>query len=122
MYVKNYLKLLLVVLALAIPLMFVGTASAKYMGDGAVPNGNGGWLVPSDGICVTGLAANGTLSTASTVTVKRDCDALRVTTSGTTKAQCTTLGTVGNDGQVHAWAGGSTCVTVDLSSFPSKTI
>jgi PKD repeat protein len=99
-----------------------GTASAKYMADGAVQNGiTGGWVTPSDGVCGLGLHADGTMDVDLTITNKRDCDARAIASSGTTKAQCTTLGTSGNDGAVHVWAGSSTCVTVS-APFPSTAI
>jgi len=34
--------------ALVLPLLIVWTANAKYVGDGAVPDGAGGWALPED--------------------------------------------------------------------------
>jgi hypothetical protein len=108
------LYLIAVLFLLALPLIFAGSASAKYMSDGAVPDGAGGWKLPSDGICVVGLHQDGTMDVADGMTCKRDC--LYVTTGTmnggtpfdlrgmTTSAQCGTAGASGNDGAKHAWA------------------
>ncbi len=118
MYVKKNLLLWVAVFALALPLMFVGTASAKYQSDGAVADPVGGWIAPTDGICVVGLHADGTLDVADGITNKRDCDYL---TSGTmnggtafdlrtmtASAACATAGATGNDGAKHSWTTSST--------------
>ncbi|HXQ21133.1 MAG TPA: hypothetical protein VN812_05625, partial [Candidatus Acidoferrales bacterium] len=56
-----------------------GAASAKYMWDGAVQDGTtGGWTQPSDGICVLGVHADGTMDVDTSITNKRDCDARMV--------------------------------------------
>ena len=57
------LLLLAVFSALVIPLMFAGTASAKFVGDTAVQNGvTGGWDLPADkGFCNTGIKRDGTM-------------------------------------------------------------
>ena len=70
---KTRLLLLAVLVVLALPLMFTGIASAKYMADGAVPDVAGGWKTPTDGICVVGLHADGTMDVADGITSKRDC-------------------------------------------------
>lgn len=70
---KTRLLLLAAFIVLALPLVFTGTASAKYMSDGAVPDGAGGWKTPNDGICVVGLHTDGTMDVADGITSKRDC-------------------------------------------------
>lgn len=90
--------------------MSAGTASAKYMSDGAVQQGTtGGWIVPSDGVCVLGVDTAGNMTIDGTITTRRDCDARLIT--GLT-GSCTDPALSG-DSQAHAKAGSSTCVTVD---------
>jgi len=121
MYVKKNLKLWFAVLALALPLMFVGTASAKYQSDGAVQNGTtGGWNAPTDGICVLSLDPSGNLVTDPTITTKRDCDARLVAVTAVTANDalaniCKKSGS-NTAGVVYA-APGNTCVTVDANGY-----
>jgi hypothetical protein len=108
------LHLITAFLLLALPLIFAGSASAKYMSDGAVPDGAGGWKLPSDGICVVGLHQDGTMDVADGITCKRDCIYLTNGTMNggtsfdlrgmTTSSQCATADASGNDGAKHAWA------------------
>jgi hypothetical protein len=113
MYVKKSLMLWVAVFALALPLMLTGTASAKYMNDGAVQNGTtGGWIVPNDMICIVGVHADGTIDVADGVTSARNCIYLNKGTMNggtafdlstiTTSAACN--GGAGNDGAKHSWA------------------
>ncbi len=119
MYVKKNFMLWLAVLALALPLFVAGTASAKYMQDGAVQSASsGGWVTPSDGVCVLGLHADGTMDVDLSITNKRDCDARLITgLTGT----CSDPASSG-DGAAHANAGSSTCVTVNASKIITGTI
>ncbi len=115
MYVKKNFIFWLAALALVIPLFIAGTASAKYMSDGAVQNAtNGGWNTPNDMICIVGVHTDGTLDIADGVTNARDCIYLQTGTMNggtafdltgmTTSAACTTAGGTGNDGAKHSWA------------------
>lgn len=61
-------------LAACAVVLAAGIASAKYMEDGAVPNGTtGGWTQPADLVCIVGLHTDGTLDVAPGVTDSRDC-------------------------------------------------
>jgi len=105
MRVKKSLMLWVAVFALALPLLLTGTASAKYMSDGAVPDGSGGWKTPNDGICVVGVHADGTMDVDASITSKRDCIYYTTgLTSMTTSTACTIVGGAGNDGAKHQWA------------------
>ena len=125
MYVKKNLMLWAAVFALVMPLLFVGTASAKYMDDGSVPDGSGGWKTPNDGICVVGLHADGTMDIADGITNKRDCIYLQAGTMNggtpfdltgmTTSAACATADAAGNDGAKHQWA--TSFCTVSLAGL-----
>jgi hypothetical protein len=85
MHVKKSLMLWVAVFALALPLLLTGTASAKYMDDGAVQDGvTGGWKTPNDMICIVGVHADGTLDIAAGVTNRRNC--IYYTTGLTTMA------------------------------------
>jgi len=120
MYVKFKFQLLIVALALAIPLMLVGTASAKYQSDGAVQNGTtGGWITPYDGICVLGLHADGSLYVDTTITTARDCQARLVAVTAVTSndllSNVCVKGASNTAGVRYAAPGSSTCVTIDAS-------
>ena len=86
MYLKKNFMLWLAVFAMALPLLFVGTANAMYMSDGAVadPTGTAGQIAPTDGICVLSLDINGNIVTDPTITLKRDCDARLVSVTAVT--------------------------------------
>ena len=74
MKLNNKLLLIAALFALVLPLVFTGTAGAKYMGDGAVQNGTtGGWNLPTDFVCIVGIHADGTLDIADGVTSSRNC-------------------------------------------------
>jgi hypothetical protein len=112
---KTTLLLIATLFLLAMPMIFSGNASAKYMGDGATQNGTtGGWNTPNDMACIVGVHTNGTLDIADGVTNARDCIYLQTGTMNggtpfdltgmTTSAACTTAGGAGNDGAKHSWA------------------
>jgi len=125
------LHLITAFLLLALPLIFAGSASAKYMSDGAVPDGAGGWKLPSDGICVVGLHQDGTIDVADNIKTKRDCLYLTTGTMNggisfdlrgmTTSAACGTAGATGNDGAKHAWAT-SGCWASDGTAISLKNL
>jgi len=116
----NRLLWLAAFVCLAIPLMFVGTASARFMADGAFPDGAGGFKVTEDMVCIVGVHADGTLDIADNVTSRRDCIYLNKGTMNggtpfdltgmTTSAACINAGGAGNDGAKHSFA---TSVCVD---------
>jgi Carboxypeptidase regulatory-like domain/Doubled CXXCH motif (Paired_CXXCH_1) len=123
MSVKKNLKLWLAVIALALPLMFVGTASAMYMADGAAsdPTGTAGWLAPTDGICVLSIDINGNMAIDATKHTARDCQAelISVTsvTSGQTLANVCGFTTGNTAGLKYSAPGSSQCVTIDGSGY-----
>ena len=127
MYVKKDLMLWLAVCALAIPLLLAGTASARYVDDGAVQDGvTGGWKSPTDGICVLGLKADGTMLVDATITTASDCQARLIAgvvaaNGGTGSAVCTDP-TKNTEGIKYAAAGSSTCVTIDGSGIVTGAI
>lgn len=129
MYVKKNLMLCLAVFALALPLLLTGTASAKYMSDGAVADTTGteGFLAPTDGICVVSIDASGNMVTDLTKTSRRDCDARLVSVTSTTAAnaalsQICTNPNYNSDGVRYAAPGSSTCVTIDGSGYITGSI
>src|SRR5208337_61657 len=115
---RKHIMILIAIVALAI--VPIGSAWAMYMADGAVQNGTtGGWTAPSDGICVLGLHADGTMDVDTTITTRRDCQARLVAvtavTSGDTLKNVCTNSSKNTAGVLYAQAGSSTCVTVDGS-------
>lgn len=126
MYIKKNLMLWLAVLAVALPLILTGTASAKYLSDGAVPNGQGEWAAPIDGICALSLSPTGTYAVDTTVPTVRDCQARLIVTTPTTSAPTKQVcgNSAGNTaGLLYAAPGSSTCVTVNMpysASTPSS--
>lgn len=87
-----------------------GTASAKYISDGAVQNGTtGGWDLPADrGVCVTGIKSDGTMIIDPSITSRPDCIA-KTFPAYTTEAACKTSDSAGANAEgSHYWA--STCV------------
>ena len=83
------------------------TTWAVYLSDGARQNGNtGGWNLPADtGQCVTGIAADGTMTIDETIKSRPDCIA-RTWPAYTTQATC------GRPGHTaHFWV--NTCVAND---------
>ena len=94
----------LLALALSVT-MYAGNAEAVYVGDGAVLNPTtGAFQDPTDGICVTGIQADGTFLVDSTVHSRPDCIA-KTFPAYTTQAAC---GNTANSDGAHFWA--STCV------------
>ncbi|MBI4653674.1 MAG: hypothetical protein HY752_01530 [Nitrospirae bacterium] len=92
---------------LAIPFVFAGSTQAIYLPDGAEQNGTTGlWDLPADrGKCVTGIAADGTMTIDATKTSRADCIAnLQSPSTYTTQALC---GVTTNPDGAHFWA--STC-------------
>ena len=122
MYVKKNLMLWVAVFALALPLLLVGTASAKYMSDGATPNGTtGGWNAPTDGICVKSLKADGTMDVIPGITTARDCEAqifaVTAVTPGDTLAGVCGTPSKNTDGVKYAAPSNKSCVTIDASGY-----
>ncbi|MEK6528274.1 MAG: carboxypeptidase regulatory-like domain-containing protein [Nitrospirota bacterium] len=125
MKITSKLLLIAAYFALAISLMFTGNAGAKYMSDGAVPDGSGGWITPNDMVCIVGVHADGTLDVADGVTNARDCIYLQTgTMNGGTpfnltgminQNDCTKTGLAGNDGAKHSWA--TTFCTLPLTGL-----
>ena len=119
--IRNKTKLLFIAtfLFLAIPLMLTGTASAKYMQDGSVPNPAGGFIAPTDGICVLSIDINGNMVVDATVLTKRDCDARLVAVTAVTSndllANVCVKPASNTSALRYAAPGSSTCVTVDGS-------
>jgi hypothetical protein len=70
---KTKLLLLAALFVMALPLIIAGTASAKYLRDGSVPDGTGGWVTPNDMVCIKGVKMDGTLDVAAGITSRRDC-------------------------------------------------
>jgi len=62
-----------VISALVIPLLFAGNAGARFMGDGATPDGLGGWQHGTDFVCVVGVNLDGTLVVDTSVTDRKTC-------------------------------------------------
>src|SRR5208337_1904955 len=115
----NRKNIMIIMAIVALAIAPIGNAWAMYMSDGAVQNqsGTGGWTAPSDGICVLGLHADGTLDVDTTVKTRRDCDArlVSVTAVGTASSSSCTTSTKNTAGVKYASAGSSTCVIVDGS-------
>jgi hypothetical protein len=122
MHCKKNLMLLLAVFVLALPLIFTGTASAKYYSDGSGYDGtNGVFVAPTDGVCVKSLAADGTMVIIPGITNKRDCDAqifaVTAATPGDTLANVCVKGASNTDGVRYAAPGSNNCVSVDGSGY-----
>lgn len=86
-------------------------AGAMYLPDGSKDDGAGGYMNPDDGMCVVGVAADGTMLIDGSITTARDCVAW--TKSGDssvnlagldTKAKCQVADGAGNDGYRHGWS------------------
>jgi hypothetical protein len=100
MYVKKSLMLWLAVLALALPLSLAGTAGAMYLSDATKVVSAGTYTNPNDGMCVIGVAADGTMLIDTSIKNNRDCSAytrnangaldLTTMTTATSGAACTT--------------------------------
>ncbi len=127
MKLKRKLLLLAAFFVLVLPLIITGTASAKYMGDGATPNGvTGGWKAPTDGICVLSIDASGNMVTDPSITTARDCQARLVSVTALTANDtlANVCGKTGSNtaGAKYAAAGSSTCVTVDVNGYITGSI
>ena len=126
MHVKKNLMLWVAVFALALPLLLTGTANAKYMSDGATPNGTtGGWNAPTDGICVISIDASGNMVTDDTIKTARDCQARLVdvianTSGAALSAVCVAAGNTA--GLNYAAPSSNTCVAIDGSGFITGSI
>lgn len=95
----------------AILLALAGTAAALYPPDGLKSDGMGGYRNPDDGMCVIGVAADGTMLVDWSITNARDCVAWTRSEDGTvnlvgldTSAKCTDADAAGSDGYKHAWS------------------
>jgi predicted CXXCH cytochrome family protein len=110
MYVKKSLMLWLVVFALALPLLLVGTASAIYIDDGALPsNDTNNWIIRDKGVCYLGIAADGTVTYGSE-TSRSDCIAhLFSDVTNSTQAGCISF--TNAESSSHYWA--SACIKAD---------
>jgi hypothetical protein len=106
------LLLLAVLGALVIPVLFAGTATAKYVGDAAVQSAtSGGWVLPADkGFCVTGIKRDGTMLVDLSVGNSRpDCIA-KIFPAYTTSAACLLADKAGANAEgSHFWT--STCIS-----------
>lgn len=116
---KTRTKLLVVaaILALFTPVLLAPSAWAKYVGDGAVPNGvTGGWDLPDDrGVCVTGIKSDGTVIIDTSITSRPDCIA-RTFPAYTTSAACKTSDSAGaNVEGSHYWT--KSCVDASGSGI-----
>ena len=97
---------------LLMPLLLAGAARAMYLTDGSKEPVAGAYVNPEDGLCVVGVAADGTLVVNTAITTSRDCVVYTTPTikAISTQAACTTAGAAGNDGAKHTW---STSICVD---------
>lgn len=124
---KTKLLYIATFLFLAIPLFMTGIASAMYMDDGGVQHAtNGGWVTPTDGICVLSLDMSGNMVTDPSITSSRDCQARLVSVTATTPNDtlahvCGTTG-LNTAGVKYAAPGSSTCVTIDGSGYITGAI
>ncbi len=90
MKLRNKWLYVIAFMLLVTPFAFrVSTAWAVYLSDGASQNGNtGGWNLPADkGQCVTGIAADGTMTIDETIKSRPDCIA-RTWPAYSTQAAC----------------------------------
>jgi hypothetical protein len=110
---KGKLLLLAVFAALVVPMLFAGTAVAKYVGDNAVPDGAGGWALPEDkGFCVTGIKRDGTMVLDLTVGNNRNDCIANLFPAYTTSAACVASDKATGDVEgSHYWS--SACVAPD---------
>jgi hypothetical protein len=94
-------------LALALPLALAGNAGAKSLPDGSKQNGTtGGWDLTDQGVCVTGIAASGTMSIDASKKSRADCLSV-LYPAYTTSAACTSF--TNAEGSSHYWT--SVCVS-----------
>lgn len=102
---------LAVLLFALVPLLAAGPVSALYPPDGLKSDGAGGYRNPDDGMCVIGLAVDGTMLVDWDIKTARDCVAYTRSGSGSvnlvgldTSDKCTKAGFAGNDGYRHTWS------------------
>lgn len=109
---------------LVMPLLCAGPTRAMYPPDGTKPDGSGGYINPGDGVCVIGVAADGTMLVDASITNFRDCTAWTKSTppvpsidlkSMTTQAACLVTTDAGNlaYGGKHYKYGWSTSICYD---------
>lgn len=98
------------VLALAMcVLLSAGVASARYFKDGSVQNGvTGGWNLPTDFVCITGVQMNGTLNVAAGVTSRRVCNYYTTGLTGMNPVDVTLTSSCGSGG-TSSCASSSNC-------------
>ncbi|HXX81925.1 MAG TPA: hypothetical protein VEI46_10280, partial [Thermodesulfovibrionales bacterium] len=103
MKLRTKMLLMAAFFALVLPLVFIGTAGAFYLPDGSKPDGSGGFANPQDGMCVIGVANDGTMLIDTSITNYQDCNAYTqsadaiVSLSGmTSSAACTNPTNAGN--------------------------
>ena len=98
-------------IVLAMSLTFIGTASAKYVGDNAVPDGVGGWALPADkGFCNTGIKRDGTMLFDLAVGNNRNDCLAKIFPAYTTQSTCLLADKAGANAEgSHFWA--STCIS-----------
>jgi hypothetical protein len=98
-------------IVLAMSLMFTGTASAKYVGDNAVPDGVGGWALPADkGFCNTGIKRDGTMLFDLAVGNNRNDCLAKIFPAYTTQSTCLLADKAGANAEgSHFWS--STCIS-----------
>jgi hypothetical protein len=108
-----------------------GAASAKYMSDGAVQNDTtGGWIKPSDFVCILGVDQAGTLTIDSSVKTRRECDyyttgltgmnPVDVTSSTVTRPICALGSNAGKACLVGADCPGGTCTGTGLPNHKDR--
>jgi len=111
---KKKLILWAAALALALPLIIAGTASAVHIGDGSKPNGTtGGWDITDFGKCASGVDSAGNLVFDTDHNLSRADCIDHIYSTYTTAATCTaTTATPGttrtSDDVSHYWS--SVCV------------
>ncbi len=74
MKLKTILRYLAALLVIALPLVMTGNGGAGYLWDGAVQNPvTGGWVTPSDMVCIKGVRTNGDLDMVAGTPNSREC-------------------------------------------------
>jgi len=119
MKIKNKLLLLVVFIALALPLIYSGTASAIYTDDGLVPSGNAltNWNIRDTGTCVEAVTSAGAVTTGAQASL---ADCIATIYPEATQATCTSFtNTDAGAPGAHYWT--STCVKVPGVSAYSLT-
>jgi hypothetical protein len=119
MHVKKNLMLWAAALALALPMLFVGTASAFYAPDGSKMVPAGGWDITDKGVCVTGVTSTGLIIT-NTATSRPDCIATQFSNDASLQSGPTCTGDSDANGGSHFWA--STCVGADGTFISLKDL